>query len=105
MRATQGLIRCIRCGTKGPTWEKRLGFSVEEFKKHMESKFKDDMSWDNYGKWHVDHIVPVSSFCFDSYGHPDFKKCWSLSNVQPLWARENMKKGSKIIYDNASKNK
>jgi hypothetical protein len=72
-----------------------LDYTQEQLLKHFESLFTDDMSWDNYGKWHIDHIRPNSSFNYDSTEHPDFKKCWALNNLQPLWARDNMSKGKK----------
>ena len=70
-------------------------FSPIEFQYHFEKLFVDGMSWDNYGEWHIDHIRPVASFNFDSTDHPDFKKCWALNNLQPLWAKDNMKKRNK----------
>ena len=60
--------------------------------------FQPGMSWDNYGKygWHVDHRIPVSSFNIISYDCDDFRKCWALENLQPLWAIDNIRKGNKI---------
>lgn len=49
-----------------------------------------------YG-WHIDHKLPVASFNFDSPEHLDFKKCWALENLQPLWAKENISKGAKVV--------
>lgn len=74
-----------------PTFD-LLGYTVKELKAHLESLFTDGMSWDNMSEWHIDHIRPVSTFDFDSTEHPDFKKCWALDNLQPLWAADNMKK-------------
>ena len=71
-----------------------LGCSLEELIIFIEKKFKKDMSWDNYGKWHVDHIKPISKF--DLTDKEEQKKCFHYSNLQPLWAIENLKKGSKI---------
>lgn len=64
---------------------------------HLESQFIDGMTWDNHGMngWHIDHIRPISSFNFDSTDHPDFKKCWALDNLQPLWVEDNLSKGDK----------
>jgi len=53
------------------------------------------MTWDNYGKWHVDHIFPVSKA--DLTNEEELKKVCNYGNLQPLWAKENMSKGSKII--------
>ena len=54
-----------------------------------------DKSGDNYGKWHIDHIKPISSFNINGINSDDFKKCWSLNNLQPLWAKDNLQKGNK----------
>lgn len=73
---------------KGKSWKTCVGYTQIELKNHLESKFTKGMTWENYGKygWHIDHIIPKSHFNFDSYDHPEFKKCWALSNLQPLWA-------------------
>ena len=75
-------------------WE-YLSFTPDELMSQFESQFTDGMSWDNMAEWHIDHIRPISSFDFDSTDHPDFKKCWALNNLQPLWAKDNMSKGAK----------
>lgn len=71
-----------------------LPYTIEDLKKHLESLFDDDMSWDNMDEWHIDHIQPVSSFNFNSKDCKDFKKCYALDNLQPLWAKDNLQKGS-----------
>lgn len=72
-----------------------LGYSKEELALHLESQFTEGMTWENQGKWHIDHIRPVDSFIFDSTDHPDFKKCWALNNLKPEWAFDNQSKGNK----------
>ncbi len=87
-----------------PHWEKVIGYSMDELRIHIESKFLPGMNWDNYGtwtkngpmKWHIDHIRPVSSFDIKNTSCEDFKKCWALSNLQPLWAIDNIKKSDKF---------
>jgi hypothetical protein len=64
---------------------------------HLEKQFTEGMTWDNYGQWHVDHIRPMSSFNFTSLDDPEFKECWDLSNLQPLWETENLSKGSRYL--------
>jgi hypothetical protein len=86
----------LKGNKKNCHWERLLDYSVEDLRNHLEKQFKDGMSWDNYGKWHVDHIIPISVFNFSSYDHIDFKRCWALSNLQPMWAMDNMKKSNKI---------
>jgi len=81
---------------KGRRWESLADYTVEELQKHLEKQFKPGMTWENYGKWHIDHIVPISKFNFSSPEHFDFKRCWALKNLRPLWAKENIRKHNKI---------
>jgi hypothetical protein len=71
----------------------RLGYSIDELRNHLESRFLIGMSWENYGKWHVDHIRPCS--LFDMRDRSQFHACWALANLQPLWAADNIRKGAK----------
>ena len=59
------------------------------------------MNWDNYGQWYIDHIIPKAAFNITSPYCDDFKKCWALDNLQPLWAENNIKK-SDIMPDGSS---
>lgn len=77
-------------------WENLVGYTIQELKKHLENLFTEGMSWNNYGAWHIDHIVPKSFFKYKSTDDVEFRYCWSLSNLQPLWAKDNMSKGSKF---------
>lgn len=61
----------------------------------LEAKFKPGMSWGNHGEWHIDHKRPIASYDFSSADDPAFKECWSLENLQPLWAKENLSKGAR----------
>lgn len=72
-----------------------LGYSALELKEHLEGLFKEGMTWENHGEWHIDHIKPVSSF--DKNTHPSIVN--SLKNLQPLWAYENLSKGNKQLLD------
>lgn len=69
-----------------------LGYSAVELKHHIESQFKEGMTWDNYGEWEIDHIKPLTSFDLDTKP----SEVNSLSNLQPLWKEENMKKFNHI---------
>lgn len=80
----------------GCHWETLVGYTLDDLKKHLEKQFTAGMSWENYGEWHLDHRTPVSAFNFADSSHEDFKRCWSLSNLQPLWAKENISKGAKM---------
>ena len=72
-----------------------LGYSPDDLIYHLEKQFKDGMSWDNYGEWHIDHIKPDSWFNYKSTDDEEFKKSWALSNLQPLWARDNLSKNNR----------
>lgn len=90
-----GSIRGSINDKNGTHWECLVDFTLEELKEHLESKFQPGMTWDNHGKWHIDHIRPIASFNITSYKDEDFKKCWCLENLQPLWAKDNLSKGAK----------
>jgi len=81
---------------KSNTTMKLLGCSISDFKKHIESLFKPWMAWENYGRWTLDHIIPCAAF--DLTLPEQQQKCFHYSNLQPLDAIENSKKGS--MYDN-----
>lgn len=78
---------CLRGSKNNETWKSMVNYSIDQLKAHLESKFTKGMTWENRGKngWEIDHIIPISLFKFDSYDHPDFKACWDLNNLQPLW--------------------
>jgi hypothetical protein len=82
---------------KGCSFEKFLPYSILELKEHIEGLFTEGMTWDNYGEWHIDHIYPQSLLPFSSLEDHNFQKCWKLSNLQPLWAYENLQKSNKIL--------
>lgn len=71
---------------------KQFGYTVEELRSHLESLFESDMTWDNYGEWHIDHKEPCAKFNLQCMGQQ--RKCFHYSNLQPLWKRENILKGS-----------
>lgn len=73
-----------------------LGFTAEELRAHLEKQFLPGMSWENYGEWHIDHKVPLSAFNYETPDDIDFKPCWALSNLQPLWAPDNLSKKDKL---------
>ena len=81
-----------------------VGCSLEQLKQHLESRFKEGMNWTNYGngwngkgmqQWHIDHIKPCASF--DLSKDEEQKKCFNYTNLQPLWATENLKKNDSIL--------
>jgi len=74
-----------------------LKYTPDDLILHLETKFTDGMTWDNYGEWHVDHIKPISSYIILEIGDDEFMNCWSLSNLQPLWGKENISKSNKLF--------
>jgi hypothetical protein len=74
-----------------------LQYTPDELINHLEKQFKDDMTWDNYGIWHVDHKFPITSFDIQEMGDEEFMKCWSLENLQPMWGEENIRKSNKVL--------
>lgn len=71
---------------------KMLGYSVVELKTHLEDNFMPGMSWENRPLWHIDHKRPLASFNIKT--EADVIEAWSLSNLQPLWSSDNIKKSS-----------
>ena len=86
--------RSLKDKKGGRSWETLVDYTLKELMDHLETNFLEGMSWDNYGNWHIDHIKPVSSFNINSFDSDDFRECWELTNLQPLWAEDNLKKGS-----------
>lgn len=94
------LIRRNRRGQKaGRKIEELTGWKVAELITHLESLFVDGMTWENYGnkpgQWSIDHIRPISSFAVGELGDAEFRTCWALSNLRPLWHIENVRKGDR----------
>lgn len=86
----------------GRRWEDVVGYTVDELAEHLERQFVKGMTWDNWGRgadcWHIDHIVPKASFKFDNDNDPEFKACWGLHNLRPLWEKDNFAKSDNITH-------
>lgn len=91
----------LRNNFKSGSAVKDLGCSINEFEKHLESKFQPGMTWENYGKepesWNIDHIMPLSAFDLTKRQHTVLA-CHYL-NLQPLWFKDNVIKGNKIDFE------
>lgn len=90
----------LKKNIKSKSTTKLLGCSIEQLKRHLESQFKLGMSWKNYGKWHIDHIKPCA--LFDLSKSNEQHKCFHYTNLQPLWAKENLSK-SKLLEEQTCK--
>lgn len=75
-------------------WQELLGCNLERFKRHIERQFTPEMTWGNWGEWHLDHIKPLVSFSLDF--RPELLAACNYRNLQPLWAPDNLSKGGKV---------
>jgi hypothetical protein len=82
----------LRGEKNGRSWQDLVGFTAERLMSHLERQFMPGMNWDNRHLWQIDHIVPVASFSFFSSECLDFKACWAITNLRPLWSKENREK-------------
>ena len=92
---SRGVWRALKGRKAGTKVEGILGYSMEDLRRHLERQFLKGMNWDNYGTWHIDHIVPVSSFTISGIDDPELRRAWDLPNLRPLWARDNLSKNDK----------
>ena len=94
-RLRSRIIIALKGNTKSKRTIELLGVPhLDFFKAWIESKFKEGMTWENRHLWHIDHIIPCSHF--DLTNPEEQAKCFHYTNLQPLWASENLAKGSKI---------
>ena len=71
-----------------------LGCTINEFREYLESLFTEGMTWENFGKWSLDHIIPL--YKFDLTDRDQFLRACNFTNIQPMWLAENMSKGDRI---------
>ena len=88
------IYAAIKSNKRGGSAVKDLGITIPELKEYLALRFTEGMSWDNYGLWHVDHIKPLISF--DLTDREQFLEAVHYTNLQPLWASENIHKGDKL---------
>lgn len=94
-RALWGVLRGDKAGTK---WQEIVGYGDDTLRSHIERQFSRGMTWENYGEWHVDHIVPVSFFLSSGADADIMRRCWALSNLRPLWAKDNLTKHARRVF-------
>jgi len=99
LRNRIGTALKIKNGTKAFKTVELLGCSLDDFKIYLENKFQDGMSWDNHARdgWHIDHIIPLDAF--DLTKSEEQLKACHYTNLQPLWAKENLQKNNRIGLD------
>ena len=91
------LYYAIKGKAKNGSAVRDLGCTLEELKLHLESLFAKGMTWDNYGRWHIDHVLPLSSF--DLTDRKQLLDACHYTNLQPLWAEDNFRKHDKLPED------
>ena len=98
-RMGRGILRSIKLGAKaGAPWETLVNFDKDILMSHLATLFTEGMTFEGFQKGlvHIDHKIPVSAFNFETPNDVDFKWCWSLENLQPMWAKDNLKKSNKL---------
>ena len=93
-RLTDRLNKALRGIGSGQDAVRYLGCSLKELKAHLSMQFETGMTWENHGEWHIDHIIPLASV--DLTKESKLRKVCHYTNLQPLWAADNIRKGSKI---------
>lgn len=96
----RALIRVtLNKGRDGVRMRELLGYGTEELRAHLERQFTSGMTWSRFlaGEIHVDHIIPVVHFSIESADSAEFRACWAVSNLRPMWAGENLAKGAKVL--------
>lgn len=93
-RMSTALWHQMRGARKGKSVLEFIGCSVDELKAHLERQFAPGMTWENYGEWHVDHVMPCA--LFDHTNDDEVRMCWHFSNLQPMWAVENIAKKDRV---------
>lgn len=90
------LRAAVKSAKSSPKLAKLFGFSLADLRAHLERQFTKGMTWErfNAGEIHIDHRRPLASF--DLEDPEQFRAAWSLSNLQPLWAKANLSKGARI---------
>lgn len=95
-RVGSRIRRFLRTGKNSISATAVLGCPLADLRGHLERQFQPGMGWHNMDRWHIDHIVPLASFTLSgSVDDPELLRAWSLPNLRPLWAKENMSKGAK----------
>lgn len=92
------IYKSIRGNKKGRQWEGLVGYTLDKLKKHLKKTMPQGYTWQDFleSKLHIDHIIPISAHNFNQIGQVDFQKCWALSNLQLLPAKENLKKYNRL---------
>lgn len=100
-RMSSAVRASLKTNGKGPPnkfgvkWLKLVGYTTIELRAHIQRQFLPKMGWHNMSKWHIDHIVPLASFRFETADDPQFRAAWALTNLRPVWAVVNLRKNAR----------
>ena len=97
---SRGISRSLKAGNLSKNkrhYETLIINTREEIIEHLKRHFLPGMTLENYGKWVIDHIIPIEFFEFTSTDDAEFKYMWSIDNLQPMWKKDNLKKSDKMI--------
>ena len=97
-RTRTGIWKALRTSKAGKPWELLVGYTLEELQRHIGKRFTAGMSWDALmrGEIHIDHKIPRAAFNYETPGDIDFRRCWALKNLRPMWSMENRIKNAKL---------
>ncbi len=92
------IYQVLRGKKRNRSWKELVGYTLNDLTLHLESKFTEGMTWKKFrsGEIHIDHIIPIDFFQYSSPEEVEFKMCWGLENLQPLWAKDNRIKSNKL---------
>lgn len=93
VRISSSIRLALKGGKAGRSWEGLVGYTLADLMTHLERQFSKGMNWENMGRWHIDHIRPKRGF--DQSDPVQFRECWALTNLRPLWAPENQTKAGR----------
>lgn len=97
-RVRSAIYRNLKKKRLSSSWDEVFGYSIEGLRVHLERQFLSGMTWEDSGAWHIDHIIPVCLFSYEDENDPEFRACWALTNLRPLWAIDNIKKRAKRTH-------
>ena len=100
LRLSVGIRRSLKKTSLGESFKNFLEFSLDSLKKRLEKKMTKGMSWENIDKWNIDHMIPYSWFEFENPIDEQFKLCWNLNNLQPMWSKRNQEKNNRYKMKN-----
>lgn len=100
-RMSANMYYALRVNKAGKSWKEMVPYSIDELREHLHKLFTDGMSWELLmrGEIEIDHITPKAAFTYSSPDDTEFKKCWALNNLQPLWKIDNKRKSAKLDWE------